>query len=98
MLHIYIRRQEILIMIPKTCDVKGCIDSIDQVLVMHHCEHMKNQVRLCKFDPYQENDDEFHCVFRFCDKHADTFRVLQKSESQDKSEMQFKEDRHTHRT
>ena len=28
-------------MIPKSCDVKDCLDDSTQVLVMHHCEISK---------------------------------------------------------
>lgn len=63
----------------QTCDVKSCLDNIDQVLVVHHCKYMKleNLNELCKFDPYKDGEDRLHCIIRFCDRHADKYRKQQ---------------------
>ena len=69
-------------MLSQTCDVKGCLDNSDQVLVVHHCEYMKseNLNELCKFDPYKDKEDRQHCIFRFCDRHADSIGSSNKLE------------------
>jgi hypothetical protein len=87
---------------PKICDVKDCLYNCTQVLVMHPCEMMKTMepesqiTLLCKFNPYEAEEDELHCILRFCGKHADEYRRLQENGSQEKGEMQFKEGRHKH--
>ena len=89
-------------MIPKICDVKDCLDNWTQALVTHHCEMLKSMkphgqtALLCKFNPYEAEEDELHCVFRFCDKHANTYSLQQENGRQEKGEIQFKDDRHKH--
>ncbi len=89
-------------MLAQTCDIKGCFDNVNQIWVMHHCEMWElipsggPTEPYCSFNPYEVEEDKFHCVFRLCYKHADKFRSLQKNKSQDRSEFQFKEDRHKH--
>jgi hypothetical protein len=86
-----------------TCDVKNCVDNSDQVLVVHHCEMLestesKSQTKLlCKFNPYEVEEDELDCVIRICDKHADNFRRLERSGNLEKSTIQFKDSRHKHK-
>jgi hypothetical protein len=81
------------------CDVKGCLDNSDQVLVVHHCEYMKSEslIDLCKFDPSEGREDGLHCIIRFCDRHADKFREQHEIGNLEKNEIQFKDKTHRHR-
>jgi hypothetical protein len=52
------------------CDVKGCLEDSDQVLVVHHCKYMMSEslIELCKFDPYEDKEAGLHCIIRFSKK------------------------------
>ena len=86
-------------MLSQTCDVKGCLDKSDQVFVVYHYKYMESesQVELCKFNPYEDNEDGLHCIIRFCDRHADKFRKQQETGNLEKSEIKFRDSIHMHR-
>ena len=81
----------------QTCDVKGCLDNIDQVLIVHHCKYMKLENLICRVDPYKDNEDRLHCIIRFCDRHAAKYRKQLQAGNLEKSEIQFKDSIHRHR-
>ena len=44
----------------------------------------------CNFNPFTDKEDELHCILKFCIKHAEEYKLVQKSDNLKELDIQFK--------
>ena len=75
------------------CYIKFCKNSIAEAYVWHH--HDSDKVN-CNFNPFIDQPDESHCILKFCNKHAEEFKLVQKGDNVKGLDIQFKDYIHYH--
>lgn len=72
-------------MIQEICDLKYC-----KIRQRHHTDDF----RTCNSDPFINDEDESHCIIRFCNKHAEEYKSVQKLDNLEGLDIHFKEKKH----
>lgn len=72
------------------CHIKFCKNRIAEACVWHHHHHNE----YCNFNPFTDKEDEFHCMLKFCNKHAEEFKLVQKDDNVEGLDIQFKDKKH----
>ncbi len=53
--------------------------------------HRTDDFRTCNSDPFINDEDESHCIIRFCNKHAEEYKSVQKLDNLEGLDIHFKE-------
>lgn len=73
------------------CDIKFCKNKTAEACVWHHHNNVD-----CNFNPFTDKEDESHCILKFCIKHAEEYKLVQKSDNLKELDIQFKDKKHLH--
>ena len=71
------------------CHIKFCKNRIAEACVWHHHDNV-----YCNFNHFRDKEHEFHCILKFCSKHAEEFKLVQKGNNVKGLNFQFKDKRH----
>lgn len=74
------------------CYVKFCKSKVTEACVCHHHDN----AYYCSFNPFMDQQDESHCILKFCNKHAEEYRLFQKGDNGKELNLQLKDDIHYH--
>jgi len=48
----------------------------------------------CDFNPFTDKEGDSHCILKFCNKHAEEFKLVQKCDNVKGLDIQFKDKKH----
>ena len=74
------------------CQIKYCSNRITEACVWHH----HDDATLCNFNPFTDQESELHCILKFCNNHAEDYRLFQKGDNGKELNIQLKVDIHHH--
>jgi hypothetical protein len=70
----------------EVCYIEFCKSRVAEACVWHHHSN-----EYCNFNPFTDSEDEFHCMLKFCSKHAEEFKLVQKGDDVKRLNIQFKD-------
>jgi hypothetical protein len=74
------------------CYVKFCKSRVVEACVCHHHDN----AYYCSFNPFTDQQDESHCVLKFCSIHAEEYKLVQQGDIVKELDIQFKDKTHRH--